>query len=49
MSNDKEFIKYLKSIYEGTVLDEEQVKFSSRDSSGNITTTVREENYKRRN
>jgi hypothetical protein len=43
MSNDKEFIKYLKSIYEGTVLDEEQVKFSSRDSSGNITTTVREE------
>ena len=43
MSSDKEFIKYLKSIYEGTVLDEEQVKFSSRDSSGNITTTVREE------
>jgi hypothetical protein len=43
MSNDKDFIKYLKSIYEGTVLDEEQVKFSSRDSSGNITTTVREE------
>ena len=43
MSKDTDFIKYLKSIYEGTVLDEEQVKFSSRDSSGNITTTVREE------
>jgi hypothetical protein len=23
MSNDKEFIKYLKSIYEGTMIDEE--------------------------
>jgi hypothetical protein len=43
MSKDTDFIKYLKSIYEGTVLDEDQVKFSSRDSSGNITTTVREE------
>ena len=43
MSKDTDFIKYLKSIYEGTVLDEEQVKFSSRDSNGNITTTVREE------
>ena len=38
MSNDKDFIKYLKSIYEGTHLDEEHVKFSNRTSTGTITT-----------
>ena len=38
MSNDKEFIKYLKSIYEGTMIDEEHVKFSNRTPSGTIAT-----------
>jgi len=38
MSKDTDFIKYLKSIYEGTVLDEEHVKFSNRTSTGTITT-----------
>ena len=38
MSNDKDFIKYLKSIYEGTHLDEEHVKFSNRTTNGSITT-----------
>ena len=38
MSNDKDFIKYLKSIYEGTHLDEEHVKFSNRTQNGTITT-----------
>lgn len=38
MSNDKEFIKYLKSIYEGTMIDEEHVKFSNRTQNGTITT-----------
>ncbi len=38
MSNDKDFIKYLKSIYEGTMIDEEHVKFSNRTSSGTIAT-----------
>ena len=38
MSNDKDFIKYLKSIYEGTMIDEEHVKFSNRTQSGTITT-----------
>ena len=38
MSNDKDFIKYLKSIYEGTMIDEEHVKFSNRTPSGTITT-----------
>jgi len=38
MSNDKDFIKYLKSIYEGTMIDEEHVKFSNRTQNGTITT-----------
>ncbi len=38
MSKDVDFIKYIKSIYEGTVLDEEHVKFSIRTSSGSIST-----------
>ena len=38
MSNDKDFIKYLKSIYEGTMIDEEHVKFSNRTPSGTIAT-----------
>jgi hypothetical protein len=38
MSTDKEFIKYLKSIYEGTMIDEEYVKFSNRTQNGTITT-----------
>ena len=43
MSKDKEFIKYLKSIYEGTILDEEQIKFSNRINSGTIVTTITNE------
>ena len=39
MSNDKDFIKYLKSIYEGTMIDEEHVKFSNRNQNGTITTS----------
>ena len=38
MSKDTDFIKYLKSIYEGTHLDEEHVKFSNRTQNGTITT-----------
>jgi len=38
MSKDTDFIKYLKSIYEGTMLDEEHVKFSNRTQNGTITT-----------
>ena len=38
MSNDKDFIKYLKSIYEGTMIDEEHVKFSNRTQNGTIST-----------
>jgi len=43
MKDDKEFIKYLKSIYEGTILDEEQIKFSNRINSGTIVTTITNE------
>ena len=38
MSKDTDFIKYLKSIYEGTMLDEEHVKFSNRTQNGTIAT-----------
>ena len=38
MSKDTDFLKYLKSIYEGTVLDEEHVRFSNRTSNGSIAT-----------
>ena len=38
MSKDTDFLKYLKSIYEGTVLDEEHVRFSNRTTNGTIAT-----------
>ena len=43
MSNDKDFIKYLKSIYEGTLLDEEAVAVSTRSADGTITTRIKED------
>ena len=43
MSNDKDFIKYLKSIYEGTLLDEEAVAVSTRSTDGTITTRIKED------
>ena len=43
MSKDKEFIKYLKSIYEGTMIDEESVYISTRNTNGTITTHIKEE------
>ena len=43
MSNDKDFIKYLKSIYEGTMIDEEAVYVSTRNDNGSITTHIKEE------
>jgi len=42
MSNDKDFIKYLKSIYEGTMIDEEAVYVSTRNDNGSITTHIKE-------
>ena len=44
MSKDKEFIKYLKSIYEGTMIDEESVYISTRNTNGTITTHIKELN-----
>jgi len=42
MSKDTDFIKYLKSIYEGTMIDEESVYISTRNSNGTITTHIKE-------